>query len=97
MSTEDETANLPPIPELEGWKSLPAVGDLLKVSRQRIFQMGVNERKFTTIHLILGGVDPDTGESRRPMGYVVRNEEVDEFLAVQKAAAAASAEDAIAS
>jgi hypothetical protein len=85
MSIEDEAAGLPDIPELPGWKSLPATGDELHVSRQRIFQMGLKERKFQTLHLIPGGLGDD-GEPRRPMGYVVREEEVDAFLALQKAA-----------
>jgi hypothetical protein len=103
MSIEDETeaAELPDIPELPGWKSLPAIGDDLHVSRQRIFQMGLKERKFSTIHKIPGGLDPVTRLPRRPMGYVVAESEVDEFLALQRAATAASdaapADEAIAS
>jgi hypothetical protein len=85
MSIEDEAAGLPEIPELPGWKSLPATGDDLHVSRQRIFQMGLKERKFQTLHQIPGGVGDD-GEPRRPMGYVVRVEEVDAFHALQQAA-----------
>jgi hypothetical protein len=89
MSIEDEVEGLPDIPELEGYKSLPAFGNLLHVSRQRIFQMGLIERRFKTIRKIPGGAGPN-GEDRRPMGYVVANTEVDEFLAVQRAAAAAA-------
>jgi hypothetical protein len=85
--TETEAAGLPDIPELPDWKSLPAFGNLLHVSRQRIFQMGLIERRFKTIRKIPGGVGPN-GEERRPMGYVVAQAEVDEFLAAQKVAMA---------
>jgi hypothetical protein len=95
MSIEDEVneaAGLPDIPELPGWKSLPAVGNKLHVSRQRIFQMALIERRFKTLHLIPGGVGPN-GEERRPMGYVVAVEEMNEFLAAQKAAMAGDASE----
>ena len=94
MSTEDEITEaegLPEIPDLEGYKSLPAFGNMLRVSRQRIFQMGLSERRFRTIRKIPGGVGPN-GEERRPMGYVVALSEVEEFLAAQKAALAAADE-----
>jgi hypothetical protein len=60
------------------------------VSMQRIFQMALIERRFKTLHLIPGGVGPN-GEERRPMGYVVAVEEMNEFLAAQKAAMAGEA------
>jgi hypothetical protein len=76
------------IPVLEGWLSLPAVGDLLGVTRQRIYQMGLNERKFATIRKIPGKAPDDPGKRARPAVYVVKTEEAERFLAEQRAAIA---------
>ena len=68
MSIEDEVneaAGLPDIPELPGWKSLPAVGNKLHVSRQRIFQMALIERRFKTLHLIPGAHYFEDSEASR--------------------------------
>lgn len=57
------------IPVLLGWSSLPRAGVLLRVSRQRIFQMALEEWKFASIHMI-------PGSGVRPAAYVVQNIEV---------------------
>jgi hypothetical protein len=76
------------IPVLEGWMSLPAVGDALRVTRQRVYQMGA-ERKFKTIRKIPGAAPTDPARRPRPMGYVVATWEVEELQAAQRAAIAA--------
>lgn len=73
------------IPVHKGWKgnpdgtwlSLPVVGKMLRVSRQRIFQMGLMENKFLSIEQVLG-------EGERPAAYLVRDEEVEKFLEAQR-------------
>jgi hypothetical protein len=57
------------IPPLEGYTSLPAARVTLRVTRQRIYQMGVDEGIFATIRSIPGAGD-------RPAAYVVQNAEV---------------------
>lgn len=54
---------------LEGYTSLPAARVVLRVTRQRIFQMGVDEGVFTTIRSI-------PGAGSRPAAYVVWNAEL---------------------
>jgi hypothetical protein len=86
--------DFPDIPELAGWVSLPAVGDMLHVSRQRIYQMGLNERKFASIHKIAGKGSEVPGERKRPAIYVVSTKEAEEFLAAQRAAGIARHDEA---
>jgi len=57
------------IPPLEGYTSLPAARLTLKVTRQRIYQMAVDEGIFTTIRSLPGAGD-------RPAAYVVWNAEL---------------------
>lgn len=57
------------ITPLEGYTSLPAARVVLRVTRQRIFQMGVDEGVFTTIRSI-------PGAGSRPAAYVVWNAEL---------------------
>jgi hypothetical protein len=57
------------VPELEGKVSLPVAGEVLEVSRQRIFQMAREERKLPSLRKIRG-----TGA--RPAAYVVDTIEV---------------------
>lgn len=57
------------IPELEGWLSLPEAGDLLRVTRQRVFQMGAEEGKLKTLRRIRGA-------GPRPAAYVVGTSEI---------------------
>lgn len=57
------------IPELEGWLSLPEAGDLLHVTRQRVFQMGAEEGKLQTLRRIRGA-------GPRPAAYVVGTPEI---------------------
>jgi hypothetical protein len=57
------------IPVLEGWLSLPKAARLLSVTRQRVFQMGAEEDKLTSLRLIPGAGD-------RPAAYVVGEAEV---------------------
>ena len=84
-----EVPEVEDIPVLEGWYSLPALGNLLDVTRQRIYQMALNERKFLTIRRIDGAAPDEPGKRMRPMGYVVEAQEALQFLAAQKAAIAA--------
>lgn len=88
-----EAAVADEIPDLPGWMSLPAVGDALDVTRQRVYQMGLNERKFRTIHKIPGKAPDEPGQRNRPAVYVVRTTEVEEFQAAQQAVIAGHAGD----
>jgi hypothetical protein len=72
------------VPVLEGYTSLPVAGEQLNVSRQRIFQMALEEGKFPSVRAI-----PGTGE--RPAAYVVLTTEVDTMVEAQAAASAAKA------
>jgi hypothetical protein len=67
------------VPELEGWVSLPAAGEDLSATRQRLFQMK-KEGKWKTIHKIRGA-------GGRPALYVVSTKEVAELVKTQRAAA----------
>jgi hypothetical protein len=82
------------VPELDGWMSLPAAGDMLHVSRQRLFQM-VQERKWESIHRIRGKAPEDPADSGRPAIYVVRTEEVERYLAAQRTAAEGAAPEPV--
>jgi hypothetical protein len=66
------------IPELAGWYSLPVAAEILGVSRQRLFQMG-EEEKLGTLRRI-------SGVGTRPAAYVVAAAEVDKLLAAKSAA-----------
>jgi hypothetical protein len=66
------------VKELPGLVSLPRAGTLLGVSRQRIFQMGLEEGVFDSIRFIAGA-----GE--RPAAYVISTDELDRFLRMQAA------------
>jgi hypothetical protein len=79
------------VPVLEGWESLPALGDKLGVTRQRVYQMALNEHKFKTLHQIPGAASDEPGKRQRPAAYVVSTEEAEKFLAVQREAIAAHA------
>jgi hypothetical protein len=79
------------IPVLKGWISLPALGDKLDVTRQRVYQMALNERKFASIHQIPGAAPDEPGKRQRPAAYVVSTEEAERFLAAQRDAIAARA------
>jgi hypothetical protein len=57
------------IPPLEGYTSLPEAGGVLRVTRQRLYQMAVEELIFYTIRAIPGG-------GPRPAAYVVENVEL---------------------
>lgn len=57
------------IPVLEGWSSLPVAADALSVTRQRVFQMGAEESKLTSLRYI-------PGAGNRPAAYVVSESEV---------------------
>jgi hypothetical protein len=57
------------IPPLEGYTSLPEAGQYLKVTRQRIYQMGVEDGAFLTIRAVAGA-------GPRPAAYVVQNAEM---------------------
>ena len=63
MTVRDEV-----VPELEGKVSLPVAAEVLRVSRQRIFQMG-EERKLISLRRIAGA-------GSRPAAYVLDTIEV---------------------
>lgn len=64
MTVRDEV-----VPELEGKVSLPKAAAVLDVSRQRVFQMGAEEKKLLTLRRIAGAGD-------RPAAYVLDTIEV---------------------
>lgn len=68
------------IPALEGWVSIPVAGQMLDRTRQRLFQMG-EEGKLKTIRQIQGS-DP----AGRPVGYVIREAEIQDLIAAEQAA-----------
>lgn len=57
------------IPVLIGWVSLPVAAKRLEVKRQRLFQMGVEEDKLSSLHQI-------PGERERPAAYVISEAEL---------------------
>jgi hypothetical protein len=57
------------IPVLEGWKSLPTAARELSVTRQRLFQMGAEEDKLTSLRQV-------PGAGTRPAAYVVSEAEL---------------------
>lgn len=64
----------PVIKVLEGWEGLPAAAARLGTTRQRLFQMGTEEGKLSSLRQI-----PGAGE--RPTAYVVSTKEIDALIA----------------
>lgn len=64
------------VPELEGQLSLPEAGALLRVTRQRVFQMGAEEHKLESLRYIRGG-------KNRPAAYVVATGEILKLRAIE--------------
>jgi hypothetical protein len=58
-----------PVPVLAGWSSLPDAARKLRVTRQRLFQMGAEEDKLVSMRAI-------PGAGTRPSAYVVGDAEV---------------------
>lgn len=71
---------------LEGWLSLPTAAEDLRVTRQRVFQMGAEEGKLTSLRQV-----PGAGE--RPAAYVVGEAEVCKLRRTQLEAAIKAAQD----
>lgn len=76
------------VPVLVGWISLPDAAKRLSVKRQRLFQMGVEEDKLTSLRHILG-------EKERPALYVIAEAELCRLRREQLAGHIKAAESAI--
>jgi hypothetical protein len=90
MKKSDLPPERRPVPVLEGWTSLPAAAELLSVTRQRVYQMGVEENSLDSLRQV-------PGAGQRPAAYVVGDTELCRLrrtqLQAQLAAATASGED----
>ena len=61
------------VPVLTGWVSLPVAAKRLRVKRQRLFQMGVEEDKLDSLRQVPGGAE-------RPAAYVISEAELCRLL-----------------
>jgi hypothetical protein len=64
------------VPVLTGWVSLPVAAKRLRVKRQRLFQMGVEENKLGSLRQVPGGAE-------RPAAYVISEAELCRLLREQ--------------